>query len=286
VTDERDVSANEFEANASPSRGLDSESLKDAKDKRVVSDHKNEYLDTEAPFSTPRLATEAFEVEEDVPMKRQRTMRDIFTQKVASGFYTQQAGAESVGLMTTFKYTSIWTKIKFALGIVAALSNGVVGCIHAVVIANLIKSLSPYAAADEDAYDSLRQVLVYGLPFSGGMLLLGYLQNVCLHSAAAELNMAMRSAFIKSFLAQEVQYFEQLDLEKLPQEITDTFESVITCIEERVGKVCFAVGAIAGSLALSLVMSPSFTLGLILVFPSLLCIGGCLSKLLYQKVGV
>ncbi len=52
---------------------------------------------------------------------------------------------------------------------------------------------------------------------------------------------------------------------------------------DRLGKVYFAFGAIFGSLALCVYMSPSFTLALLLCAPSLACCLGFLSHFVFQE---
>ena len=117
------------------------------------------------------------------------------------------------------------------------------------------------------------------------MLVLGYFQNVLLQYASGQINLALRGALIRSLLAQELQYFERLDLENLPEDITAKIQSVTNCIGDRLGKLCFAVGAVLGSLLITLWISPKFSLGLLLAVPTLICVGTCTSMCLFQKMG-
>lgn len=57
------------------------------------------------------------------------------------------------------------------------------------------------------------------------------------------------------------------------------------CFSSRLGKIYFAIGAILGSLALSIYTSPSFTLGLVIVSPSLMCATALLSFCVFQTTG-
>ena len=52
------------------------------------------------------------------------------------------------------------------------------------------------------------------------MILLGYLQAILLQRVASNVDVAMRRQLIKSLVAQDIAYFEQLDHDQIPKEIS------------------------------------------------------------------
>ena len=117
------------------------------------------------------------------------------------------------------------------------------------------------------------------------MILLGYLQAILLQRVASNVDLTMRRQLIKSLLVQDTTFFEQLDHDQIPKEISQKFDSMQLCFSSKLGKIYFAIGAILGSLALSIYISPSFTLGLVIVSPALMCATALLSFCIFQTTG-
>ena len=112
--------------------------------------------------------------------------------------------------------------------------------------------------------------------------LLSFFQGYFLRKAAVQLSDTLRNSFVESLLSQETAFFEAIDLESLPGQITEKFDNLSSCIESKIGSMVFAFGAIFSALIISLYISPGYTLALFLAFPSLICLS-CMRK--YFSVG-
>lgn len=134
-------------------------------------------------------------------------------------------------------------------------------------------------------FEHLKEVFFYALPLSGGMIILGYAQVMCLRTSANQLLLGMHESVIKSLLRQDILFYDRGDAEKLNASIDDKFQSLISGVQDHAGKLFFSVGAVLGGILVSALISPTFTLGLLLSVMTLISLERLLSACLFQKVG-
>ena len=118
--------------------------------------------------------------QEQVPDKQNTvrkapTMRDIFRAQYPDP-NDKATDANTTGILAVFKYTQPSNaKCLFIFGLIVATINGGIGATHAIILADLIDSFNVYQN-DQDQSEHLKNTLFkVALPFSGAMLLLGYI---------------------------------------------------------------------------------------------------------------
>ena len=152
--------------------------------------------------------------------------------------------------------------------------SGALGTIHAVVLAKLIEALSPYNAMDNgDDSDHMQNItdISYLLAFVLAMLLCSFMQAHLMKKAVARLVHSLSTQCFNSLLTLETAYFESFDPESLHDQITDKIKNVEYCYEKEVATYFFIVGTFFGAFIVSIVVSPGYTLALLLM-PLLMCL--------------
>lgn len=90
---------------------------------------------------------------------------------------------------------------------------------------------------------------------------------------------------IKSLLRQDILFYDRGDADKLNASIDDKFQRLISGVQDHAGKLFFSVGAVLGGILVSALISPTFTLGLLLSVMTLISLERLLSACLFQTVG-
>ena len=86
-------------------------------------------------------------------------------------------------------------------------------------------------------------------------------------------------------LRQDILFYDRGDADKLNASIDDKFQRLISGVQDHAGKLFFSVGAVLGGILVSALISPTFTLGLLLSVMTLISLERLLSACLFQTVG-
>ena len=110
------------------------------------------------------------------------------------------------------KYLTRCDIFLYLIGLLMAFANGSIGATHSVILGRLVATLNPYTT-DTDYKSKFDDVVGLAISMTILMIIFGYIQSVILGRTASLMSLSLRGKFIKSLLAQDIDYFESLEID-------------------------------------------------------------------------
>ena len=149
----------------------------------------------------------------------------------------------------------------------------------AIVLGSITNSFDPNSESSikNTMLDLLKNILIVAFC----LWLLGYLYYALFQQLAERIAYDLRGKYLRALLKQEVGFFEKNNVESMPSDIGQYFQTISTGIGESYGQLCQSIGLMIGGLGIAFYRGPVFAAVCLAYMPfmlTLLIILGSISK--------
>lgn len=116
--------------------------------------------------------------------------------------------------------------------------------------------------------------------------LFGYLQYAFMQAVAESLSFDLRTRYLNQLLKQEVAFFEGQQIEALPSQIAEYFETIREGVGEKIGRVAYAVSMFVSSMVIAFSYGPYFALMCFAYLPIFFLAGAFFGRAAGAKQGM
>ena len=111
--------------------------------------------------------------------------------------------------------------------------------------------------------DSLPTIITVSL----AIFITSYLGYALLQIAAEKVSFKLRARYMASLMRQEVEYFEQQQVEALPSKLAENFTNISNGSGEKCGQLLSTAGATVTGISIGLILCPYYALVLLAYLP-------------------
>ena len=188
--------------------------------------------------------------------------------------------AEQVSLTKFFSYITLYDKLLLTVGTVSAMIAGAILPSVSLIMGNVASAFSGGGGSSisggggGDIISNMGFIASYVVLIASSMFLFAYLFFAFWQHLAENIVTDLRKRYIRALMKQEIAFFEKSNVNELPSQISEVFETVKASIGEQISNLLFAISTCLAGIVYALTFAPIFALICLAYLPVLLAIIG------------
>ena len=190
---------------------------------------------------------------------------------------TQPPGADgepkTISFFTFFRYLSPHDKVLLYTGTAAAVLAGMILPSIALIMGNVTAAFTD-GASKQTIIDQMNFIASYVVMISVGLFITSYVFFAFWSNLAENIVIDLRKRYMQALMRQEIGFFEKNNVEQIPVQMAEVFETVRSAIGEKFSTLIFAITTCLAGIGWALWYGPIFALVCLAYLPFLLGILG------------
>ena len=194
---------------------------------------------------------------------------------VAMGSPEDGEEEKPISFFQFFKYLSVHDKCLLYIGTAASIIAGMILPSISLIMGNVTAAFTGGGGASHQAIiDEMNFIASYVIMISVGLFITSYIFFAFWSNLAENIVIDLRKRYMKALMRQEIAFFEKNNVEQIPVQMAEVFETVRSAIGEKFSTLIFAIATCLSGIGYAFWYGPIFTLVCLAYLPFLLGILG------------